>query len=176
MVLEGRSVEETVAQLTGPQAAFAGIFEPAVSHFLETIRRLPPLRKGVQEGLAAAAKAGTSVTIVTEENAERCRKFIGGHHLSRLIGDVVSVRKTVAAYLDLKRDVGKAKCFMVGDQVDRDTVAAAAAGFSTFYFPSGFTPYWNSDFDIGEARRIDRYDAIVPEILAETGHASASAQ
>jgi putative hydrolase of the HAD superfamily len=111
---------------------------------------------------------------VTEENAERCRKFVVGHRLGHLIGGVVSVRKTATAYLDLKRTVGTARCFMVGDQIDRDIVAAAAAGFSTFYFPGNFVPYWNADSDIGKARRIDRYDAIVSEILAKMGHASAS--
>ena len=125
MVLEERDVEEAVAQVTGPEVGSAHVFEPAQTRFLETIQKLPPLRNGVREGLVAASEAEISVTIVTEENAERCRKFVVGHRLAHLIGGVVSVRKTAAAYLDLKRTVGTARCFMVGDQIDRDIVAAA---------------------------------------------------
>ncbi len=174
MVLEGRDVEEAVAQVTGPEVGSAHAFEPAQTRFLETIQKLPPLRKGVREGLVAASEAEISVTIVTEENAERCRKFVAGHRLDHLIGGLVSVRKTARAYLDLKRTVGTARCFMVGDQIDRDIAAAAAAGFTTFYFPGGFVPVWNAGSDIGKARRIDRYDTVISEILAETGRASTS--
>ncbi|MGY4473708.1 HAD family hydrolase [Bradyrhizobium sp. USDA 3364] len=169
MVLQGRDVEEAVALISGrAEVRLNDHFETAQSRFLEAIQSLPALRTGVREGLIAISKAGVPVTIVTEEKAERCRRFVSGHGLEHLIGEVVSVRKTSQAYLDLKRGVGSARCFMVGDQVDRDILAAAAAGFSTFYFPGGFVPYWNADVDVGEAKRIDRYDAIVPDILAET--------
>ena len=135
---------------------------------------IPPLRKGVREGLVAAYEAEMPVTIVTEESAERCRKFMVGHRLGGLIAGVVSARKTAAVYRDLKRSVATASCcFMVGDQIDRDILAAAEAGFSTFYFPGGFVPFWNAGSGIGEARRIDRYDTMVSEILTETGRTSA---
>jgi putative hydrolase of the HAD superfamily len=173
MVLKGHNVEEAIAQVNGVGIGPADVFEPAESSFLEAIQRLPQLRQGVREGLAAAAAAGIPVTIVTEESVERCRKFVAGHGLGCLIGNVVSVRKTTPVYLDLKRGAGKARCFMVGDQIDRDVVAASAAGFSTFYFPGGFAPYWNADLDIGKAKQIDRYDAIVPDIIAETARVSA---
>jgi putative hydrolase of the HAD superfamily len=176
MVLEGRDIEEAVTQVTGPRAGSSHVFEAAQTRFLEAIKKLPPLRKGVREGLVAAYEAEMPVTIVTEESAERCRKFIVGHRLEGLIARVVSVRKTAAVYRDLKRSVATASCFMVGDQIDRDIVAAAAAGFSTFYFPGGFVPFWNAGLDIGEARRIDRYDTMVSEILTETGRVSASSR
>ncbi|MGY4629838.1 HAD family hydrolase [Bradyrhizobium sp. USDA 4486] len=168
MVLRGRAVEEALALIAGPEVGTDEVFETAQSRFLEAIQSLPPLRSGVREGLDAISKAGVPITIVTEEKAEKCRKFVAGHHLGNLIGEVVSVRKTPAAYLDLKLSTGSARCFMVGDQIDRDILAAAAAGFSTFYFPGGFAPYWNEDLEIGEAKTIDRYDAIVPDIVAET--------
>ena len=174
MVLEGRDIEEAVTQVTGPRAGSSHVFEAAQTRFLEAIKKLPPLRKGVREGLVAAHEGEMPVTIVTEESAERCRKFVVGHRLEDLIAGVVSARKTAAVYRDLKRNVGAARCFMVGDQIDRDIVAAAAAGFSTFYFPGGFVPFWNAGSEIGEARRIDRYDTMVSEILAETRCASAS--
>jgi putative hydrolase of the HAD superfamily len=166
MVLEGREVEDVVAHVTGPQPGSPDVFEPAQSRFLEAIRRLPPLRRGVREGLLAVTEARIPITIVTEERAERCRTFMAGHQLDHLIDDVFSVRKTKDAYAELKRNVSPRRCFMVGDQIDRDIIAAAAAGFSTFYFPGGFAPYWASRLDTIETTRIDRFDAIVPEVLA----------
>jgi putative hydrolase of the HAD superfamily len=86
-----------------------------------------------------------------------------------MVSDSISVRKTIEAYLDLKRKAGGGRCFMVGDQIDRDVSAAAAAGFSTFYFPGGFAPYWIADLDTSGTRQIDRYDAIVPEVIGAAG-------
>lgn len=166
LVLEGEEVEDAVARVTAPDLAPANAFEPAQSRFFDAIRRLPPLRKGVREGLLAVMRARIPVTIVTEERAERCREFVSGHRLDGVIGDIVSVRKTHEAYADLRRKAGPGRCFMVGDQIDRDIVAAVAAGFSTFYFPGGFTPYWTSNHDATETTRIDRFDAILPVVLA----------
>jgi putative hydrolase of the HAD superfamily len=84
-----------------------------------------------------------------------------------VITDAVSLRKTTDAYLALKVEAQCDRCFMIGDQLDRDIQAASAAGFSTFYFPGGFTPYWVRDLDTSNTRQVSRYDAIVPEILAE---------
>lgn len=166
LVLEGAGVEDAVARITAPDLAPSHVFEPAQSRFLDAIRRIPPLRKGVREGLLAVTRAGIPVTIVTEERAERCRKWVAGHRLDGLIDDVLSVRKTKEVYADLKRKAGPGRCFMVGDQIDRDVMAAAAAGFSTFYFPGGFAPYWATKLDATETTHIDRFDAIVPEIMA----------
>lgn len=88
-------------------------------------------------------------------SAEQYREILAGQRLAAMIGDVVSVRKTTEAYLDLKRRVDSGRCFTVGDQIDRDISAAAATGFSTFYFPGGFAPYWISDLDTSGARQID---------------------
>ncbi|MET4066803.1 putative hydrolase of the HAD superfamily [Bradyrhizobium sp. S3.2.6] len=166
LVLEGERVEGAVARVTAPNLAPTNAFEPAQSRFLDAIRRLPPLRKGVREGLLAVTRARIPVMIVTEERAERCRKFATEHQLDGLIDEIISVRKTHEAYANLKRKAGPGRCFMVGDQMDRDIVVAVAAGFSTFYFPGGFAPYWASELDSSETTRIDRFDAIVPEILA----------
>ncbi|MCC8968910.1 HAD hydrolase-like protein [Bradyrhizobium sp. Cham227] len=174
MVLRGFDVEEALKLIFGSEARPDDVFAAAQSRFLDAIQSLPPLRTGVRDGLIAISKARVPITIVTEEKAERCRKSVSEHRLGHLIDDVVSVPKTTAAYLDLKRRARTGSCFMVGDQVDRDIVAAAAAGFSTFYFPGGFSPYWNADLDIGKAKRIDRYDAIVPDIIAVNGQMSAS--
>lgn len=173
MVLQGQNVDEALALIAGPAVRPDEAFESAQARFLESIASLPPLRSGVREGLSALSKAGVPITIVTEERPERCRRFVSGHHLEHLIGEIASVRKTSAAYHDLKRAAGSARCFMVGDQIDRDIVSAESAGFATFYFPGGFAPYWNANLDVGNAKTIDRYDAIVPDILSETRRLSA---
>lgn len=169
LVLEGRNVDEVVAEMTEPDAAAAAGFEEVQTRFVESLQRLPPLRTGVREGLLAVAKAHVPIKIVTEASAERCRKHLVDHQLATMVSDVISVRKSTEAYLDLKRKAGGGRCFMVGDQIDRDVSAAAAAGFSTFFFPGGFAPYWVSNLDTSGVTRIDRYDAIVPEVIGRDG-------
>jgi putative hydrolase of the HAD superfamily len=168
LVLEGKEVEEAVARVTDPGIGLESGFEAAQARFLDSIRRLPPLREGVREGLIAISKADISITVVTEERVERCRQFLAGHRLESMITDVVSVRKTTEAYFDLRRNAATGRYFMVGDQMDRDILTASAAGYSTFYFPGGFAPYWASELDTSKTKRIDRYDAIVPDVLGET--------
>ncbi|MDA9393087.1 hypothetical protein WN73_21455 [Bradyrhizobium sp. CCBAU 45394] len=163
-MLEGERVDDAVARVAAPNLAPTNAFESAQSRFFDAIRQLPPLRQGVREGLLSLTRVRIPVTIVTEERAERCRKFVTEHRLDGLIDDIVSVRKTQEAYANLKQKARAGRCFMVGDQIDRDIVAAVAAGFSTFYFPGGFAPYWTSELDSSETTRIDRFDAIVPEI------------
>lgn len=169
LVLEGRGVDEVAAEMTERDAATASGFEAVEARFVESLQRLPPLRTGVREGLLAVATAHVPIKIVTEASAERCRKHLVDHQLATMVSDVISLRKTTDAYLQLKRKAGGGRCFMVGDQIDRDVTAAAAAGFSTFFFPGGFAPYWVTGHDASGATRIDRYDAIVPEVVGRDG-------
>jgi hypothetical protein len=78
LVLGGAGVEEAVARVTAPDIGSTDVFEPAQSRFLDAIRRLPPLWRGVREGLLAVTQARIPVTIIPEERAERCRKFAAG--------------------------------------------------------------------------------------------------
>lgn len=82
------------------------------------------------------------------------------------ITEVISVRKSVEVYLDLKRKSGCERCFMVGGQFDRDVQSAMASGFLAFYFPGGFEPYWVTGIDASSTRRIARFDEIVAEVVA----------
>ena len=56
---------------------------------------------------------------------------------------------------------------MIGDQLDRDIRCAGEAGFETFFFPSGFAPYWNRDITHVPDHEIARFDEAVPFILQE---------
>jgi putative hydrolase of the HAD superfamily len=115
-VLEGRSVEEVVAMADrGAESSF----EQAQAQFLDSVRRLPPLREGVREGLLAISSARIPITVVTEERLERCRKFLVGHRLDSVITDAVSLRKTTDAYLALKVEAQCDRCFMIGEGLSR---------------------------------------------------------
>jgi hypothetical protein len=43
------------------------------------------------------------VTIPTEERAGKCCKLLAAHHLELLVNGLLSVRKTTAVYLELKK-------------------------------------------------------------------------
>jgi len=165
LVLDGAAVEDAVSQVLAASTGNSDEFETAQAQFLKSIGRLPPLRNGVREAMFAISNVHIPISVVTEERVERCRKFLVGHQLEGYVGNIVSVRKTAEAFLALRQSAGGAKCFMVGDQIDRDVEPAAAAGFLTFYFPGGFSPYWASDSDLRGSKQIARYDAIVPDIL-----------
>lgn len=166
LALAGSDIAEVVERITGPGANITGEFEQVQAQFLESVKRIPPLREGVQAGLLAISAARVPITIVTEERIERCRRILAEHGLDSLITEVVSVRKSVEVYLDLRRKAGCERCFMVGDQLDRDVQKATAAGFVAFYFPGGFEPYWATGIDASSTRRIARFDEIVAEVVA----------
>jgi phosphoglycolate phosphatase-like HAD superfamily hydrolase len=137
-------------------------FAAAVDGFIERLHAVAPLRRQVREGLAGIADMGIPVTVVTEGWLERCRHLLDVHGLSSLVGEVISARKTADALRALKRAAAEKRTLMVGDQLDRDIGAAHDAGFMTFYFPSGFVPYWSTDADRVADHEISRYDEIVP--------------
>lgn len=166
LALAGNDIAEVVEYVTGPGAKITGEFEQVQAQFLESLKRIPPLRDGVRAGLLAIRTAHVPITIVTEERPERCRRVLAEHKFDGLITEVVSVRKSVEAYLDLRRKAGCERCFMVGDQLDRDVQSATAAGFLAFYFPGGFEPYWATGIDASSTRRIARFDEIVAEVVA----------
>ncbi|MBB4423888.1 putative hydrolase of the HAD superfamily [Bradyrhizobium sp. CIR48] len=165
LVLAGKDIAEVVERVTGPDAKISGEFEQVQAQFLESLKRITPLRDGVRVGLQAISAAHVPITIVTEERPERCRWLLAEHGLESLITEVISVRKSVEVYLGLKRKARCERCFMVGDQLDRDVQSATAAGFLAFYFPGGFEPYWVTGIDTSSTRRIARFDEIVAEVV-----------
>ena len=51
---------------------------------------------------------------------------------------------------------------MVGDQLDRDILFAAEAGFETFHFPSDFLPNWLDTIRVMPDHVISRFDEVLP--------------
>jgi putative hydrolase of the HAD superfamily len=93
---------------------------------------------------------------------ESSSKLIEAHCLASFIGGIASIRKTRDAFRQLKNVANAERVVMVGDQLDRDIRAAAAAGFETFYFPGGFKPYWLDQTEANKTQQVSRYDEIVP--------------
>lgn len=166
MVLGGVDPDSVVQHILQRESPESLDFREVQQRFIDRLAELPRLREGVQEGLLAISQAGVPVTVVTEERLERCKRVLSAHSLDPMVSTVVSIKKSVAAFISLAQPLQGARLFMVGDQFDRDIQAASAAGFQTFYFPGGFQPYWVGDLPTGTTRKISRYDAMVPDVLA----------
>lgn len=140
-------------------STFASIIEEYGSDLGER----PALRVGVVAGLSAIAQAGISTTVVTEGNRERCLALLDLHGLSSYVQNYVSFRKSAEAYRSLRQKFGLG--LMVGDQIDRDILYSAQAGFRTCYFPSGFAPAWTKDLVVKPDHRISDYSEVTPLVL-----------
>jgi putative hydrolase of the HAD superfamily len=164
--LTGDSADRAADRATQEEVAIPGGDE-AVQRFTERLRSVPYLRAGVKNGLKIVAAAGVPITVVTEERFERCQQLLEAHGLSALVGEVISIHKTIEAFRQLRRKAGTGRALMIGDQLDRDIRCAGEAGFETFFFPSGFAPYWNRDITHVPDHEIARFDEAVPFILRE---------
>lgn len=132
-----------------------------VERFTEHLERVPQLRPGVEKTLRQASTLGIPVIIITESSKEKCLHTLQQHGLERHVEDVISSKKSQQLFFDLRRMVSAQRALMVGDQLDRDIAFAHAAGFETFYFASGFRPYWHDKSIVTPDHEIDRYDALI---------------
>ena len=164
--LAGDSAEQAADRATREQVAIPGGGK-AVQRFIERLRAVPGLRAGVRNGLTVIATAGVPITVVTEERLERCQQLLEAHSLSAFVQEVISIHKTVEAFRRLRREAGGGLALMIGDQLDRDIRCAGDAGFETFFFPSGFVPYWNRDLAHVPDHEIAQFDEVVPFILRD---------
>ena len=162
LALEGANADQAAMQALHCGGIVDLQTQRVVERFVDHLRRVPSLRDSVIKGLEAAAMAAVPVTVVSEERLERCHHLIAAHGLGHLIGEVLSIRKTVDAFHDLKTLSGVARPLMVGDQIDRDIKPPRQAGFETFLFASAFVPYWNADAHSIAHHRISRYDELTP--------------
>jgi putative hydrolase of the HAD superfamily len=162
--LAGDGADEAADRATREDVAIPG-GDGTIRRFTERLSSVPCLRSGVKEGLTIIANAGVPIFVVTEERFEWCQQLLDAHGLSPLVAEVISIRKTVHAFRELRRMAGKGSALMVGDQLDRDIRCANEAGFETFFFPSGFAPYWNRDVAHVPDHEIACFDEIVPFVL-----------
>jgi putative hydrolase of the HAD superfamily len=162
--LAGDGADQAADRATREEVAIPG-GDRTIGRFVERLSSVPSLRAGVEEGLTIIASAGVPIIVVTEERLERCQQLLDTHGLSALVAEVISVRKTIDAFRELRRVTGGGTALMVGDQLDRDIQFAGEAGFETFFFPSGFAPYWNRDIAHVPDHEIARFDQIVPFVF-----------
>lgn len=162
--LSGDDADQAAARATREEAAIPEGDE-IVRRFIKRLTNIPHLRAGVGKGLMIIAAAGVPITVVTEERLDRCRHLLDTHRLSTLVGEVLSINKTVEAFREIRRGIGEGPALMIGDQLDRDIRCAGEAGFETFFFPSGFAPYWNRDITHVPDHEIAQFDEVVPFIL-----------
>ena len=137
-------------------------FNAIVNSFVERLDKVPPLRVGVRETFDAISVIGVPITVVTEGASARVAEVLKAHQLDRYVERVISARKTVEFFEDIRRDEGLRRCLMVGDQLDRDIAFSQRAGFETFYFAGAFRPYWHDDSIVTPNHEITRYDQIIP--------------
>ena len=136
--------------------------------FYADLKRTPPLRTGVLEGLVKIKAQGLRPLIVTEGHKKRCEELLSFHELEKFFAGLIEAPKRTSLFNRLFRlHGGYDRGFMIGDQLDRDIAPAKEAGFATIYFPSGFVPKWSPGRDaIQPAYEISSFSQ-VPGIIQE---------
>ena len=167
--LRGTALSEAVRQvLLGQQKDLEKAqAEEAGKQFAKRLKRIPNLRPGVDTGLEHTHSAGIPIAVVTEGAADTCRERLQYWGLERFVGHVVAAPKSVELFLRVSNllAVEPRRCFVVGDQLDRDVAPAIQAGMNTFYFPGGFTPKWALKVDEVKPQHSITTFADVPKIL-----------
>lgn len=151
--LDGLDLKTLARDDVSPFASF-------IDEYRSGLSERPALRPGVLAGLSALAQRGVETTVVTEGGRERCLALLDLHGLSAYVRNCLSFKKNMDAYRSLSRKFGLG--LMVGDQIDRDILYSAQAGFRTCYFPGGFSPSWNKNLDVRPDHRITDYLEVVP--------------
>lgn len=174
LALRGEPPEDAIAHAKASSVQTSGKYAGMIDRYVGCLSQTPRLRVRVREGLSAIAAAHVPITVVSEERLDRCERLLSLHSLRSLVTNVISISKTPDAFRQLKRQASADRAVMVGDQLDRDIRAAAAAGFETFYFPGGFQPRWIGELEPIRTRQISAYDEVVPYIV-EPGRSIARA-
>jgi putative hydrolase of the HAD superfamily len=159
--LRGMSVKDSArAALQGGlvDALFDVAFPSA--RFANNLRKSPTLRAGVREGLEQLARVNAKVVVATEGSKERINRLLQELELQPHVDSCIEAPKTKSLFARLAKSARSRHLWMIGDQLDRDIVPSRAAGFSTIYFPGGFTPGWHDATQEHEAMKtVDSYDA-----------------
>ncbi len=72
-----------------------------------------------------------TTVVLTEGSRPRVLRTLTHHGLAQQIDKVIQARKDDCLFRRTKRLTGKARIFVVGDQLDRDIAPAKAAGLET---------------------------------------------
>lgn len=160
LTLRGATAEEASSVVLS-QSETQSHLDSIVERFVNELRRVPRLRRGVHHGLWLLRQTGIDVTVVTETRRDRCIGLLETHQILIFVSDIVAVRKSPETYTGLAAAHPSSKAIMVGDQLDRDILFSAQAGFETFYFPSAFQPHWTQNLRVRPDHEIHRFDEIL---------------
>lgn len=146
-VLEGDRPAAAVDKALGAKRARIPTpeVESAATEFTRAVTTsLPSLRKGVATTLPRISNAGIDIVVATEGARSRCEALLRHHNLFNFVKRIEVGEKTVQLFRSLIEAYPPgARGLMVGDQLERDILPAAQAGFATAHFPSGFQPRWS---------------------------------
>lgn len=137
------------------------IAEKFNAHFL---RCIPELREGVVETLKALKDLGASVYILTETPLKRAQHIAATTEVGRYIDGIISHPKTPELYTYLIATISEKDKppVMVGDQLDKDILYAAAAGFVTVHIRGSFNPPWAlNEKDVTPDHKIEAFGELV---------------
>jgi putative hydrolase of the HAD superfamily len=151
--LLGISVDLAAQRALVEGAIPADAEDAALRTYEDAISTVPPILKGVAEGLRLAQEKSAPVYVITEGPAEKVRARLLAHGLQGSVAGVLSAHKTRDLYARLLRRAEPHRSVMIGDQPDRDCRPAHEAGMRTILVMSRFIPAWvnASDVDCADA-------------------------
>lgn len=142
---------------TSNAASIANAFFQRVSN------EIPRLRPGVARAVPRLVQDHVQIVVLTEGDLIRCERLLKLHGLFHHVASVLSEKKTVELYADLRGRFGSSKDpVMVGDQIDRDIELSRLAGYATVYFSGGFNPTWTRNRQITADYVITNFEQVVP--------------
>jgi len=141
--------------------------EAIESRFFSNLRDTPKLLPGVPEGLEKMHRAGATLVIVTEGGRQRVQNVLRANDIDQYIDRVIDAPKRKELFVRLKRLFGPAvQVFMIGDQVTRDIIPAAAAGIQAIHVEGKFKPKWEIGAEAPVSHNVATFDSAANTVLA----------
>ncbi|MGO9520375.1 MAG: HAD family hydrolase [Candidatus Korobacteraceae bacterium] len=157
------NVDHAVTEALRASATTSKAESIANAFFQHVSNEIPRLRNGVAQAVPRLVRHQVRIVVLTEGDLARCERLLKRHGLSRHVAAVISEKKTVESYVDLRRRFGSLnEPVMIGDQIDRDIELSKLAGYVTVYFPGGFKPAWTRDRQIAADYVITNFEQVAP--------------
>lgn len=133
--------------------------------FNNDLKMTPKLRDGVAIGIQELGARSIPITVVTEGSKPKIETLLEFYQLRTSMTDVIEATKTAALFRRLRRRHPQKKCWMIGDQADRDIEFALQGGMQAVLFLGGFLPHWTKEAPLG-VHSVNRYDTGVEQMLS----------
>jgi putative hydrolase of the HAD superfamily len=129
----------TSPEVALPRAAVREIVE----NYLESLKAVPEIARGVREGLQGLSANKARVIVVTEGARRRIEETLLNLSLMPFVETVIEERKSVDLFARLRDRHEGMRAWAVGDQLDRDVLPAVEAGLHGVFIEGGFQPHWH---------------------------------